>query len=85
MVGGGQLLPASNHDVYAFLAWRLPSRRYLTPPVSPTVPHLACERMAGRRHAHPMLVGPRLSSELAIEHCQGQMTQITKSIVFGIK
>eukprot|EP00904_Undaria_pinnatifida_P010840 jgi/Undpi1/6887/HiC_scaffold_21.g09363.m1 len=25
------------------------------------------------------------SSELAIEHCQGQMTQITKSIVFGIK
>lgn len=30
-----------------------------------------------------MLIGH--SSELAIEHCQGQMTQITKSIVFGIK
>eukprot|EP00903_Cladosiphon_okamuranus_P009917 g9414.t3 len=25
------------------------------------------------------------SSELAIEHCQGQMTQITKSIVFGVR
>ncbi|CAN0333154.1 unnamed protein product, partial [Discosporangium mesarthrocarpum] len=25
------------------------------------------------------------SSELAIEHCQGQLTQITKSIAFGVK
>lgn len=29
--------------------------------------------------------GVSSSSELAIEHCQGQMTQITKSIVFGLK